>query len=117
MDLQEFDAVVGDVSVLATRYKYAEFTLIYSDSALLMIVPVQFKLPHKALLFMKPFTKAMWVLILAITLYNGFVIWLIERSHTPRLKGSALDQTGHMISLSFNTLFSLDGNISVQMKI
>lgn len=108
---QKFDAVVGDVAVVARRCEYAEFTHTYSDSVLVMIVPFQSKMPHKAWLFMKPFTKSMWALILAITIYNGFVIWLIERNHNPRLKGSALDQTGIVIWLSFTTLFSLHGKI------
>ncbi|XP_074355792.1 glutamate receptor 2.8-like [Apium graveolens] len=106
---QKFDAVVGDVSVIADRCKYAEFTHTYSNSALVMLVPVQSKMPHKAWLFLKPFTKAMWLFILAITIYNGFVIWLIERKHSPRLRGSATEQTGILIWLSFTTLFSLNG--------
>ncbi|KAL8131537.1 glutamate receptor 2.8-like isoform X1 [Apium graveolens] len=107
--LKKFDAVVGDVSVLAGRCKHADFTHTYSDSALAMLVPVQSKMPHKAWLFLKPFTKAMWLLILALTIYNGFVIWLIERKHSPKLRGSATDQAGVMIWLSFTTLFSLNG--------
>lgn len=96
-------------SVIADRYKYAEFTHTYTESLLAMLVPIQAKMPHKAWLFMKPFTKAMWLLILAITIYNGFVIWLIERNHNLRLQGSATDQAGILIWLSFTTLFSLHG--------
>ncbi|KAK1405106.1 Glutamate receptor [Heracleum sosnowskyi] len=107
--LKKFDAVVGDVAVVADRCKHADFTHTYSDSGLAMVVPVQSKMPHKSWLFLKPFSKAMWLLILAITIYNGFVIWLIERKHSPRLRGSATDQAGIVIWLSFTTLFSLNG--------
>ena len=114
---QKFDAVVGDVAVLADRCKHADFTHTYSASALAMLVPVQSKMPHKAWLFLKPFTKAMWLLILAITVYNGFVIWLIERKHSPRLRGTATDQAGIMIWSSFTTLFSLNGIICIPVII
>ncbi|WOH13543.1 hypothetical protein DCAR_0833053 [Daucus carota subsp. sativus] len=107
--LKKFDAVVGDVAALADRCKHADFTHTYTASGVAMIVPVQSKMPHKAWLFLKPFTKAMWLLILAITVYNGFVIWLIERKHSPRLRGTATDQAGIMIWSSFTTLFSLNG--------
>ncbi|KAK1405102.1 Glutamate receptor [Heracleum sosnowskyi] len=107
--LKKFDAVVGDVAVIADRCKHADFTHLYSDSGLAMLVPAQSKMPHKAWLFLKPFTNAMWLLILAITIYNGFVIWLIERKNSPRLQGSATDQAGILIWLSFTTLFSLNG--------
>lgn len=75
-----------------------------------MIVPVRSKVCNKAWLFMMPFTEAMWALIGAINVYNGFVVWLIERNHCPELRGSLLNQIGTLIWLSFTTLFSLHGN-------
>ncbi|GJW78980.1 glutamate receptor 2.7-like protein [Tanacetum coccineum] len=36
----KFDAVVGDVSVVSRRYKYAEFTHPYTETGLVMVVPV-----------------------------------------------------------------------------
>ncbi|GMY31952.1 glutamate receptor 2.1 [Fagus crenata] len=107
--LKKFDAVVGDVAIVANRYKHAEFTHPYTESGLVMIVPVQSKTCNKASLFLKPFTKAMWVLIGAINVYNGIVVWLIERHHWPMLKGSALNQMLTLLCLSFTTLFSLKG--------
>jgi ABC-type amino acid transport substrate-binding protein len=108
---QNFDAVVGDLMVLAKRYKHAEFTYPYTDSGLVMIVPVQSKSSNKAWLFMKPFTKAMWFLILTINVYNGFVIWLIERNNCPELNGSVLNQMATLMWLAFRTLFSIPGTI------
>ncbi|KAK4851341.1 hypothetical protein QYF36_014273 [Acer negundo] len=70
--LKEFDAVVGDIAIVAKRLQYAEFTHPYTESGLVMIVPLE-KSANKALLFMKPFTKAMWMLIGTVTIYNGFI--------------------------------------------
>ena len=107
--MQNFDAAVGSISILANRYQHAEFTAPYTESGLVMIVPVRSRTRDKAWLFIKPFTNAMWVLIGATTIYNGFVIWLIERNHCPELKGSISNQVGTLIWLAFSTLFSLNG--------
>ncbi|KAM4092980.1 hypothetical protein ACB094_06G080800 [Castanea mollissima] len=108
--LKIFDAVVGDVTIVARRYQHAEFTHPYTESGLVMIVPVISKTSNRAWLFTKPFTMAMWILTAVINLYNGFVIWLLERNNCPELKGSVLNQMGMLIWLAFNTLFSLNGN-------
>ncbi|KAI9185437.1 hypothetical protein LWI28_007230 [Acer negundo] len=106
--LKEFDAVVGDVAIVVSRLEFAEFTHPYSEAGLVMIVPLE-KSANKALLFMKPFTKAMWIIIAIVTIYNGFVVWLIEQNHWHELQGSPLHQTGAFLWLSFSSLFSLHG--------
>ncbi|XP_052301896.1 glutamate receptor 2.8 isoform X10 [Populus trichocarpa] len=105
--LKNFDAVVGDVEIVSSRYQYAEFTNPYTETGLVLIVPARSS--SKAWSFVKPFTTTMWVLISVITVYNGFVVWWIEREHCDELQGSIPNQIGIMIWLSFNTLFSLNG--------
>ncbi|EEF44026.1 LOW QUALITY PROTEIN: glutamate receptor 2.7 [Ricinus communis] len=106
--LKEFDAVVGDVAIVSNRYQHAEFTHPYTETGLVKIIPTR-PTSCSAWLFLKPFTKLMWVLIAAINIYNGFVVWLIERNHCPELKGSIANQIGVLFWLSFTTLFSLHG--------
>ncbi|CAK7350080.1 unnamed protein product [Dovyalis caffra] len=105
--LKNYDAVVGDVVIMASRYQHAEFTSPYTETGLMLIVPA--RSVNREWSFVKPFTKSMWVLIAVITVYNGFTIWLIERNHCPTHKGSMLHQIGIMLWLAFNTLFSLHG--------
>ncbi|KAL6314717.1 hypothetical protein AAG906_027064 [Vitis piasezkii] len=107
--LKKFDAVVGDVAIVAKRFEHAEFTQPYAEPGLQMITPVRSKSSNKAWLFMKPFTRAMWILTTFINVYNGFVVWLIERNHCNELKGSVLNQIGTLLWLAFSTLFSLHG--------
>jgi hypothetical protein len=55
---------------------------------------------------LKPFTGKLWISIAAITLYNGFVVWLIERQKdNPDFSGSWWKQISTMLSTSFITLF------------
>ncbi|KAF9666601.1 hypothetical protein SADUNF_Sadunf16G0245700 [Salix dunnii] len=104
---QKYDAVVGDVEIVASRYQYAEFTSPYTETGLMLIVPARSS--SKAWSFIKPFTTTMWVLISVFTVYNGFVVWWIERKSCDELQGSIPNQIGIMLWLSFNTLFSLNG--------
>ncbi|KAL5147151.1 Glutamate receptor 2.7 [Glycine soja] len=108
---KEYDAVVGDVAIVSTRYEYVSFTQPYTDPGVVMIVPVKSKTGNRAWLFLKPFTKLMWVLILVIIVYNGFVVWLIERKHCAELKGPILHQTTTMLWLAFCSLFSVNGRL------
>ncbi|KAA8523961.1 hypothetical protein F0562_010608 [Nyssa sinensis] len=108
IQLKKFDAVVG-ASMIAGRCKYADFAHPHTQSVLVMVVPVQSQSSNKAWLFMKPFTKAMWTLTACINVFNGFVVWLIERNHCSELRGSALNQLGTLLWLAFVTLFSLRG--------
>ncbi|KAI3716235.1 hypothetical protein L6452_23435 [Arctium lappa] len=108
---ENFDAIAGDVTIVSRRHDYADFTQPYTESGLEMIVPVRSRLSNQSWLFMKPFTAKMWWFIAGITLYNGFIIWLIERTHCEHLQGSILTQIGIIIWLSFTTLFTLRGDV------
>ncbi|KAJ6753983.1 GLUTAMATE RECEPTOR [Salix purpurea] len=104
--LKKFDAVVGDVDIVASRYQDAEFTSPYTETGLVLIVPARSS--SKAWSFIKPFTTTMWVLISVFTVYNGFVVWWIERKSCDELQGSIPNQIGIMLWLSYNTLLSLN---------
>ena len=52
-----YDAVVGDVFILANRLQHVDFTHPYTHSGLTMIVPT--KPEGSSLMFTKPFTRDM----------------------------------------------------------
>ncbi|KAL3508726.1 hypothetical protein ACH5RR_028127 [Cinchona calisaya] len=106
--LKKFDAAVGDIAIISKRYADADFTHSHTESGLVLIVPVQSH-SNKGWLFLKPFTKAMWFLTASINVYNGFVIWMIERKYSSELRGSPINQIGTLLWLAFATLFSLNG--------
>ncbi|KAG2372004.1 Glutamate receptor 2.8 Ligand-gated ion channel 2.8 Precursor [Vigna angularis] len=107
--LKNFDAVI-DVSIISYRYQYAEFTQPYTDPGVVMVVPLKSNVDQRGWLFMKPFTKTMWLLILAMVIYNGFILWMLERRHSPEITGSMLNQTGTMAWLALTPLIKLDGD-------
>ncbi|CAN1149318.1 Glutamate receptor 2.7 [Linum perenne] len=108
--LKNVDAAVGDIAIVTSRLPYADFTHPYTESELVMIVLLQPKKVNRAWLITKPFTTSLWLLILILNIYNGFVVWMIERDKSLEPKGSLLNEIGVMMSLSFTTLFSLQGS-------
>ncbi|CAI9757055.1 unnamed protein product [Fraxinus pennsylvanica] len=106
---REFDAAVGDIAIISNRCEYVDFTHPYTESGLVMVVPRLLSNSSTTWLFVKPFTKAMWLLTLFINVFNGFVVLSIERSYHSELRGPVLNQIGTLLWLAFATLFSLHG--------
>ncbi|WOH03500.1 hypothetical protein DCAR_0622898 [Daucus carota subsp. sativus] len=107
----EYDLVAGDVTILEERHDDADFSQPYSESGMVLIVPLRSTLPNGMWLFLKPFTTEMWGVLVAITVYNGFAVWLIERNYNEEFRsGTVWNQTGILIWLAFSTLFTLRGD-------
>ncbi|KAF6175241.1 hypothetical protein GIB67_030459 [Kingdonia uniflora] len=100
-----FDAVVGDTTIMADRYRYAEFSQPYAKSSLVMVVTVQPEKSQEAWMFLKPFTKEMWILTAALGVFTGFVVWLNEYDINPEFGGTISYQIGTFVWFSFTTLF------------
>ncbi|KAJ1387550.1 Solute-binding protein family 3/N-terminal domain of MltF [Sesbania bispinosa] len=97
-----FDAVVGDITILADRMQYVDFTLPYTESGLSIIVPA--KSEDTALIFMKPFTWEMWMVTVSILIYTMLAVWYLERDSNPEFNCPWKNQIS--IALWF-TVFSL----------
>ncbi|KAK9154549.1 hypothetical protein Sjap_002029 [Stephania japonica] len=102
---KKYDAVVGDITVLANRSNYVDFAMPYVESGLLMIVPIKPEGSHKALLFIKPFTWKMWLATGAIFTYTMFVVWFLEHRSNPEFRGPWRNQLGTTLWFTFSSLF------------
>ncbi|KAL2494792.1 Glutamate receptor 2.7 [Forsythia ovata] len=101
---KNFDAAVGDLTILASRSRSVEFTQPFMQSGLSMLVPVK-KEPQMAWIFMKPFTANMWIVTFAILFYTMFVVWFMEHQSNPEFKGPWKDQLGTALWFTFSSLF------------
>ncbi|KAH1150210.1 hypothetical protein AAZX31_16G058100 [Glycine max] len=81
------DAAVGDTSIMAYRYHLVDFSQPYVDSGIDMVVTEQSAKSKETWIFLKAFTKGMWLMMAALHIFVGFVIWLIERQVNEELKG------------------------------
>jgi ionotropic glutamate receptor len=84
--MQEFDAVVGDITITTNRTKMVDFTQPYIESGLVVVAPVQ-KLNSSAWAFLRPFTPMMWFVTTLFFLAVGVVIWILERRTNDDFQG------------------------------
>nr|GMD98504.1 glutamate receptor 2.9-like [Ipomoea batatas]GME01449.1 glutamate receptor 2.9-like [Ipomoea batatas]GME20261.1 glutamate receptor 2.9-like [Ipomoea batatas] len=100
-----YDAIVGDITILAERSKDMDFTQPYVESGLTMIVPVKNDKSKRAWMFLKPFTRNMWVVTSAILFYTMFIIWFLEHQSNESFRGARRDQLGVALWFTFSSLF------------
>ncbi|PNT39670.2 hypothetical protein POPTR_004G052500v4 [Populus trichocarpa] len=98
-----YDAIVGDVTILASRAEKVEFTQPYAESGLSMIVPAKYK--ESAWMFMKPFTKEMWLVTGAVLIYTMFIVWFLEHHTNPEFNGPWKNQIGTALWFTFSSLY------------
>ncbi|KAH9290406.1 hypothetical protein KI387_034523, partial [Taxus chinensis] len=57
----KYDALVGDFTILANCSKYVDFTQLYSESGLVMVVAIQKVDSSNPWVFLRTFTPSMWI--------------------------------------------------------
>ncbi|XP_057467291.1 glutamate receptor 2.7-like [Actinidia eriantha] len=102
--LGNFDAVAGDVTILANRSLLVDFTLPYTESGVTMVVPYKRKEDKNAWIFLKPLTWDLWVASACFFVFMGFVIWILEHQTNEDFSGSHLHQVGTSCWFSFSTM-------------
>ncbi|XP_057497471.1 glutamate receptor 2.7-like [Actinidia eriantha] len=102
---ETFDAVIGDVTILANRSRYMDFTQPFAESRLTMLVTARPE-GERAWMFLKPFTKELWAATGGILAYTVFIVWLLERKANPEFHGrSWLHQLGTSFWFTYTSLF------------
>ncbi|XP_047325077.1 glutamate receptor 2.7-like [Impatiens glandulifera] len=106
VSLGKYDAVVGDVTIVANRSLYVDFTLPFMDSGVTMFVPYKDKKNNNPLAFLKPLTWDLWVTSGCFFIFIGFVIWILEHKPNGDFGSSQSDNEGcTSFWSSFSTLF------------
>ncbi|KAK7302891.1 hypothetical protein RJT34_13788 [Clitoria ternatea] len=100
---ESYDAIVGDVTILANRAKDVWFTQPYTESGLSLILPVESE--GSAWLFMKPFNWEMWVATIGILIYTMVIIWFLEHHFNPDFGGPLKNQISTTLWFAFTSLF------------
>ncbi|KAK6927703.1 Ionotropic glutamate receptor [Dillenia turbinata] len=102
--LQKFDAVAGDVTIIANRSLYVDFTLPYTVSGVTMIVPIRDQRSKNAWVFLKPLTRDLWITTGCFFIFIGFVIWLLEHRVNDDFRGPPSHQIGMVFWFAFSTM-------------
>ncbi|KAG8489533.1 hypothetical protein CXB51_017550 [Gossypium anomalum] len=99
---KNYDAVVGDTTILASRLPYVDFTMPFTDIGIGTVVP---KINKKSIwIFLMPLSGDLWITTAAFFILTGLVIWFIERPINEEFQGSPCEQIGMIFWYSFSTL-------------
>ncbi|KAL9269001.1 Glutamate receptor 3.3-like protein [Drosera capensis] len=99
----DFDAAIGDISIVTRRTKFVDFTQPYAESGLVVVAPYK-TLNSGPWTFLQPFTPLTWCVILAFFIVVGVVIWILEHRVNEEFRGSPAQQLATTLWFSFSTL-------------
>ncbi|KAL9376089.1 hypothetical protein Peur_030209 [Populus x canadensis] len=102
--LKNFDAVVGDVTIVYSRSLYVDYTLPFIESGVSVFVPIEGHTTENAWFFLKPLTWDLWVSSLLSFVFFGFVVWVLEHRINGDFRGPASHQAGTIFWFSFSTM-------------
>ncbi|WJX35443.1 hypothetical protein P8452_23433 [Trifolium repens] len=98
-----YDAVVGDVTIIANRSKYVDFTMPFTESGVTMVVSMKDNMKN-AWAFLKPLTWDLWVASACSFVFIGFVVWVLEHRINNDFRGPPSHQIGTSLWFSFSTM-------------
>ncbi|KAL4319274.1 hypothetical protein GQ457_18G003300 [Hibiscus cannabinus] len=99
-----YDAVVGDVTIVANRSLFVDFTLPYTESGVSMLVPIRDNKKKNAWVFLQPLTPDLWVTSGCFFVFIGFVVWVLEHRINDDFRGPPTYQVGTSFWFSFSTM-------------
>ncbi|KAK2632939.1 hypothetical protein EUGRSUZ_L00861, partial [Eucalyptus grandis] len=99
-----YDAVVGDTTIIANRSLYVDFTLPYTESGGAMLVPYKDDTSKKAWVFLKPLTWGLWLTTVCFFVFIALVVWTLEHRINEDFRGPATHQVGTSFWFSFSTV-------------
>ncbi|KAG7943761.1 hypothetical protein I3843_15G059900 [Carya illinoinensis] len=100
---QNFDAVVGDTTIIENRSKYVDFTLPYTESGVSMVVPLRDR-KKNAWVFLKPLSLDLWITTACFFVFIGFVVWVLEHQVNENFRGLPSPQVGTSLWYAFSTI-------------
>ncbi|KAI3450137.1 hypothetical protein Pfo_006802 [Paulownia fortunei] len=99
--LQNYDAAVGDITILPNRSAYVDFTLPYTELGVGVVVKLDDKDPW---FFLKPLNTDLWMTSACFFFLTGFIVWLIEHRTNEEFQGPPARQIGTALWFAVSTL-------------
>uniref|UniRef100_A0A0A9GQJ1 Ionotropic glutamate receptor C-terminal domain-containing protein n=1 Tax=Arundo donax TaxID=35708 RepID=A0A0A9GQJ1_ARUDO len=107
--LKKLDAAVGDVTIIANRARYVDFTMPYTESGVSMLVLAKNNDKLSMWIFLEPLTTDLWISTMVCIFLTGLVVWIIEYPINDQFKGFTLRHFSTTFYFTFSTLtFSHD---------
>lgn len=99
-----FDAAVGDITIIANRTRYVDFTMPYTESGVSMLVLAKKDEDEPTMwIFLKPLTSDLWIAMVVFMLVTGLVVWTIEKPINDEFNVSKWKQFSASFYFAFST--------------
>ncbi|EOA26530.1 hypothetical protein CARUB_v10022586mg [Capsella rubella] len=99
-----YDAFVGDVSIIANRSQFVDFTLPYTESGVSMMVQLKDKKNKNTWVFVNPWSLGLWVTTACFFVFIGFIVWILEHRVNTDFRGPPHHQIGTSFWFAFSTM-------------
>lgn len=109
--------MVGDVTIIANRSQYVDFTLPYKDSEISMVVPYKTDKRKNTWVFVKPLTKELWLAIFCSFVFIGCLIWTLEHRINEDFRGPPWHQVGVILWFAFSTMVFAQSKLVYHSKL
>ncbi|KAK4485687.1 hypothetical protein RD792_008331 [Penstemon davidsonii] len=96
--LQKYDAAVGDFTVTTKRLNYVDFTLPFAPGGITMIVKIEDK---NIWFFLEPFQTSLWLTTMALFIFTGVVVWILEHRLNNAYRGPPAQHAGMILYFPF----------------
>ncbi|KAJ8634678.1 hypothetical protein MRB53_008945 [Persea americana] len=100
---KNIDAAVGDITIIANRSSFVDFTFPYTESGVTMVVLAR-ENKSRAWIFLKPLHWDLWLMTGLAFMFTGFAVWVLEHRVNEEFRGPLHDQIGVILWFSFSTL-------------
>ncbi|KAL3745668.1 hypothetical protein ACJRO7_014741 [Eucalyptus globulus] len=101
---QNYDAVVGDTTIIANRSLYVDFTIAYTESGNALLVPYKDYKGKSAWVFLQPLTWDLWLATVCFFVFIALVVWILEHRVNEDFRGPAMHQVSTSFWFSFSTI-------------
>lgn len=95
---------MGDITILANRSQYVDFTLPYLQSDVSMVVKIKDDERGNMWIFLKPLSWDLWLTTGVAFVCTGLVVWILEHRINNEFRGSPNQQVGTVFWFSFSIL-------------
>ncbi|GLT81647.1 hypothetical protein SLE2022_000840 [Rubroshorea leprosula] len=104
----KYDAVVGDITIVANRSLYVDFTLPFIESTVVIVVPIRNNAKNNAWVFLKPLSPDLWIMSFVILFFIAFVIWNLGHRVNEDFRGQPLHHVVNSFCFSLWTVIFAD---------
>ncbi|KAK4492413.1 hypothetical protein RD792_003218, partial [Penstemon davidsonii] len=104
VSLQKYDVAVGDITITSKRSNYVDFTLPFEAGGVTMTMLRNYDSLYNEWFFLEPFEKKLWLTAIALFVFTGFVVWVLEHRSSSAFRGPLAHHVGMIFYFPFMSL-------------